>query len=108
MQQPERRWCLSHTGAQARWNPATSELFFFEGNDFMAVQLDLREGFQYSAPKLLFTREYIRDPIATVWGYDVSNDGRRFLFVTPCDGKGSNGGDIEVILNWSTEVERSK
>ncbi len=108
MQQPARRWCLSHTGAQARFCPATEELFFFEGNDFVAVQLDLREGFRYSAPKLLFTREYIRDPLATVWGYDVSNDGQRFLFVTPYDEKGSSAGDIEVILNWSAELEYAR
>ena len=98
------RWRLNPTGAMARWNPAGDEIFFFDGDDFTSVKVDLKNGFSYGAPTKLFSRAHLSQADNTYWGYDVANDGQRFLFITPDNSSSDRSGDIEVVLNWHTEL----
>ncbi len=97
---PEHRWRITASGRQPRWSPTGKEIFFFDNDDFMVVEVDTANGLRFGVPRKLFTRRQFPDWTITLWGYDVSNDGQRFLFITPVDSPAESSGDIEVIVNW--------
>ncbi len=77
-----------------------NEIFYFNDDKFMVVSVDLESGFNYDTPRMLFTRQLWIDFSITHWGYDISSDGQKFLFVTPVSSPGDSTGDIEVVVNW--------
>ncbi len=97
---PEHRWRISASGRQPRWSPRGNEVFFFDHDDFMVAQVDTTNGLSFGAPRKLFTRRQFPDWTITLWGYDISEDGQRFLFITPVDIPDEASGDIEVVVNW--------
>lgn len=79
------------------------ELFYRNGNKMLAVNIDTRNGFVASQPKLLFEGAY-RMNVNWVAAYDVTADGQRFVMHRS---RQDTGGDqIHVVLNWSEEVKR--
>jgi len=80
-----------------------NEIFYFNDDKFMVVSVNLEDGFNYDTPRMLFTRQLWIDFSITRWGYDISSDGQKFLFVTPVSSPGDSTGDIEVVVNWQTE-----
>jgi serine/threonine protein kinase len=105
LERPGGKWRLPEIGMQARWSPLGDEIFFFKDDDLMAQEVDLSNGFQFGAARKLFTRQrlFMGEANVVVWGYDVSDDAQRFLFITP--GRTQLSGDIEVVLNWDSELE---
>jgi serine/threonine protein kinase len=105
-EEPEHRWRLPTRGFQARWSPVGGEIFFFNGDDFMSLDVDLSNGFQFGTPQTLFTRRHLgmSELRGVIWGYDVGVDAQRFLFVTPMADE-ERSGDIDVVLNWHAGLE---
>ncbi|HPM38329.1 MAG TPA: protein kinase [candidate division Zixibacteria bacterium] len=103
--QPDNAWLLPGSGTAARWSPAGDEIFYFEGDNLVALDIDLRGGFAFGAPDTLFRRHLVAGR-TTLRGYDVSYDGRRFLFVAPVGPEEQEPNEIEIVLNWNAELKR--
>ncbi len=91
-------------GTEPIWARDASELFFRSSRgDVMATKVTTGSAFSHSQPVTLFSLnglsvgQYFRD-------WDIHPDGR---FLMNKSG-GSNSGQLEVILNWTRELERLK
>jgi hypothetical protein len=76
-------------------------LFYLSLNgQVMAVDIDTRKGFQAGTPQRLFAAP----PGATNTIWDLSPDGKRFLFAAP-----PGGGRVipfTVVLNWAAGLKK--
>ena len=98
------RWKISTDGGvQPRWSGNGRELFYRNGTKMLAVDMDTRNGFAASQPRLLFEGAY-RMNVNLVAAYDVTADGQRFVMQRSRQDAG--GDQIHVVLNWSEEVKR--
>ena len=88
-------------GANPRWRPDGKQLFYLSAaGPAVAVDIDTSKGFQAGTPRRLFTPP---TPTAAT-GWDLSPDGKRFLFVTP-----PNADRIipfTVVLNWAAGLKK--
>jgi hypothetical protein len=66
----------------------------------MAVPIDTSKGFQAGTPRRLFAAP---PPLLNV-GWDVSPDGKRFLFVT--EPGGTHTVPFTVVLNWADGLKK--
>jgi hypothetical protein len=71
----------------------------------MAVPVRLGTSFE-AGPSVVLFQTHLRQPISaqTVFSYDVSGDGQRFLVNTRVDEP--NGAPLSIILNWASEMEK--
>jgi len=95
-------YVVSDTGAtEPAWSPDGRELYYRQGNTFMAVSLSLADtsSLQRTEPRELFSGNYPADPYGDQ-SYDVAPDGR-FLLLRAVR---SAPVDITVTLNWIEEV----
>ena len=98
-------------GTQPRWRRDGRELFYLspEGK-LMAVDVQVSKGFQAGVPHELFDPHAV-DPLPNstenYYRYDVTGDGKRFLFTTP-RAAGSDGPppSIVVVVNWLSGVKK--
>jgi eukaryotic-like serine/threonine-protein kinase len=94
------KWLVSKGGGgRSRWRPDGKELFYSGPNSqMMAVDIDTSKGFQASTPHRIFgaPRGY--------GSWDLSPDGKRFLFVA-LSGAG-NVTPYTVVLNWAAGLEK--
>lgn len=65
----------------------------------MAVEIDTSKGFQLGTPRRLFTAP--SPPLADGW--DMSPDGKRFLFVAAPSGRVI---PFTVVLNWAAGLKK--
>jgi eukaryotic-like serine/threonine-protein kinase len=89
-------------GIRPIWRPDGKELFYLTlAGQVMAVDIDTSKGFQAGGtPRRLFTAP----PGATATGWDLSPDGKRFLFAAP-----PNAGHVipfTVVLNWAADLNK--
>jgi hypothetical protein len=101
------KWQISTEGGNSpRWARNGRELFYRNGQKMMAVDIETKEGFRASSPKLLFEGQYLGGPVGIQpgIGYDVSPDGRRFLMIKP-DSE-PNAVQLQVVENWFDELRR--
>jgi Tol biopolymer transport system component len=102
------QWLVSTQGAaEPRWRPDGKELFFVTADaKVMAVDVTLGSGqtaFQYGAPHILFARPgWIRS--TTIFPYDVTRDGKRFLVVERASGATSP--PATVVVNWQAGLRK--
>jgi len=83
-------------GRAPRWGK--KELFFVSPDgEMMAVDVAFGERFSSGTPRALF-------PYGATTGFDVSEDGQRFLIVTPPKEVDS---PITVLVNWWVGLERN-
>jgi hypothetical protein len=69
-----------------------------EGNTrVMSVDISTVNGFEASAPRVLFSRDAFGD-------YDVTSDGKRFV-VSMLDPE-AEAGTLNAILNWTSLLRR--
>lgn len=73
-------------GGQPRWSSDGKELFYVMGNDtLLSIPVETAAPFRHSAPQRLFALPAMRGnfPEEAPWlpKYDVTSDGRRFVFV---------------------------
>ena len=90
------RTLISQGAHTPRWAGATHELFFIKGDELMAARSASRgESFEVEPPRALF-----KTPSAS---FDVSADGRRFLFFLPLAGQAMSD-EIHVRLDGFEEL----
>ena len=101
--EPDVKWLVSgeHDSRMPIWSPDGTELFYRSGDKMMVVPIQTRPSFKAGKPRVLF------DGFPIV-GYDISPDGQRFLMTKRPGVEGINvkAGQINVVLNWSQEVDR--
>jgi serine/threonine protein kinase len=95
------KWLVSKGGGiRPVWRPDGKELFYISlASQMMAVDVDTSKGFQARTPRRMFTA-----PPTALSGWDLSPDGKRFLFVAP-----PNSGrtiPFTVVLNWAAGLKK--
>ena len=95
----------SGPGTEPVWSRDGRELFYRNGNAMIVVSVEPGPELTVGTPTLLFEAPYLPDPLTLgSANYDVSLDGQEFLMVT--DAETSAPRQINVVLNWFTELER--
>jgi Tol biopolymer transport system component/predicted Ser/Thr protein kinase len=87
-------------GDRSLWSPDSKELFYLGQTQVMAVDIDTSKGFQAGTPRRMFAA-----PTGAVTGsWDLSPDGKHFLFVAP-PGAGTVI-PFTVVLNWAAGLKK--
>jgi eukaryotic-like serine/threonine-protein kinase len=100
----ERKWLISNRGGiLPRWSADGRELFYLAPDGtLMLVEVHTSPDFHADVPKPLFRRPaHIPNPDSPGW--DVTADGKRFLFsaLTP-----SQQAPLTVVLNWQVLLKK--
>lgn len=93
------KWQVSTGGGwNPRWSKDGQELFFRGPSDkFMAVNVNTTGNEpDIGVPEELFERR---------WNYDVTNDGNKFIFVSPLSNQQTN--KFVVVINWQQELQEN-
>ena len=93
-------------GGEAVWSRDGSELFYRNGGQLMAVQVDTGDTWAAGTPEQLFEESYVADNAVGGGGnpnYDVSPDGQQVVFVES-DALSGTSPLIHVVLNWHEEL----
>jgi Tol biopolymer transport system component len=95
---PGGKWQISTEGGGAPcWARNGRELFYYYGNKMMAVDTKTEPTFAAGKPRLLFEGRF--------GGYDVSQDGQRFLMIQAVEPE-LPATQINLVLNWFEELKR--
>jgi len=88
---------------EPRWRGDARELYYLEGTNLMAVELkSTASGLEPGKPTKLFAAPV--DPQQVRRNrYVVTNDGQRFLLVTPL---GPLARPLTVVVNWTGLLKR--
>jgi serine/threonine-protein kinase len=96
----------SDGGIEPAWSPDGAEIFYRAADKFMAVPVRTSPEFSAGQARVLFPDPYAK------WGredyartYDVSADGKRFLFVKSSDVKTVPVTQLNLITDWTARVE---
>ena len=92
-------------GTEAVWSRNGRELFYRNGDQLWAVDVETDPGFRMGSPRVLFEAPYVSGGAGSgISDYDVSRDGEQFLMMrrnvtdrTPA---------VTVVLNWFEELKR--
>jgi eukaryotic-like serine/threonine-protein kinase len=102
---PYRRWQISTRGGfDPVWAKDGHELFYIVGNKMIAVPVEFQAGFHLGKPQTLFEERY-EAGLDSFPPYDVSADGKRFLFVKPSKGNTATANEINVTVGWAAELQ---
>ena len=97
------KWPISTQGGNNPvWARDARELFYRSGDQMMVVDINAQPTFTAGKPRVLFEGRYGAAPDTN---YDVTRDGQRFLMVKPVEQR-TPAMQLNVILNWSRELER--
>jgi serine/threonine protein kinase/Tol biopolymer transport system component len=96
------KWLVSKgSGVFPIWRADGKGLFYLTlASQVMAVDIDTSKGFEPGTPRRMFTAP----TGATITGWDLSPDGKRFLFAAP-----PNTGrtiPFTVVLNWTAGLKK--
>jgi Tol biopolymer transport system component/predicted Ser/Thr protein kinase len=97
------KWLVSKGGGiRPLWRPDGKELFYLTpgGLSAMAVDIDAAKGFQAGTPRRMFNAP----SGALTTGWDLSPDGKRFLFAAPPGAGGTI--PFTVVLNWAAGLKK--
>jgi serine/threonine-protein kinase len=104
---PGGRWQVSEGPAvSARWTRDQRHLFFLSQQSVMEVPVTSTAPFTYGRPQRVLSLRELRT--APRWGssqYDVTPDGKRFVFILDRL-RESSPQQVNVVLNWTDEVSR--
>lgn len=101
---PGGKWQIStEGGVQVIWSPTGKELFYRNGQKFMAVTVNLVPEFKAAAPRLLFEGPYL---LVGGQSFDVSPDGERFIVLEPVEKELEPLTHFNVVLNWFEDVKQ--
>jgi serine/threonine protein kinase len=96
------KWQISTEGGEEPiWAKDGRELFYRNGQKWMAVDVTTAQEFKSGSPRLLFEGPYLNIP---GFSYDVAADGR-FLILEE-HFKQSPTLQVQAIFNWEDEVKR--
>jgi ligand-binding sensor domain-containing protein len=96
------KWLVSKDGGgRPIWRPDGKGLFYLSRSlQVMGVDIDTSNGFRAGTPRRMFTAS----PQALLRGWDLSPDGKRFLFaVAPNTGRTV---PFTVVLNWEAGLKK--
>ncbi len=100
---PARR-ISNHGGRNTLWSPKGDRIYYLErGEALMEVTVD-QEG-NTSNPRQVLTTNLPTFPDATSRGYSIAPDGR-FLIIHDLPSQHPPGTEIDVVVNWFTELKR--
>ncbi len=95
----------SDGGAEPAWSPDGRELFYRDGKALLAVRLETSGSLSVAPPRILLKDSYLAAGSEDAPRlYDVSHDGRRFLFVKPVEKKEDPITRLELVVNWPAEL----
>jgi Tol biopolymer transport system component len=99
------KWLISTDGGtDPRWRADGKELYYVAlDGKVMAVEVAATPGFQASVPKILFQAPPQID-VTTPYLWDVTADGKRFLFPAPAGQQGN--APFTVVLNWQAGLKK--
>ncbi len=98
--------CSKDGGALPRWRGDGSELYYVEGSKLMAVPVSTTgQTVTLGRANSLFEFPERTSP---GFGYDVSEDGKRFLLVATDEDAVPVQTKIRIVENWSEELSDSK
>ena len=105
----EGKWQVSTQGGNAAtWRSDGKEMFYLAADGkLMVVPIKAASGFEAGTPVALFDGPGVRFAGVTERQFDVSTDGRRFLFATPLD-RAAASDPLTVVVNWTAELNRSE
>ena len=89
-------------GEEPHWSPDGRELFFTQGDRFLAVTVSVEGGIKISPPEELFVKAFEKGSTNSYSRpyYDVSSDGR-FLMLAE-----RSTTEFQLIVNWFEELRR--
>ena len=97
-------------GTTPRWARDGRELFYSNGTQILAVDIQTSRAFHTGAPKVLFEtpKAYLSPGLTVnnVLTFDVSPDGKRFLMVKPPSSPQPATDQVNIVLNWFEELRR--
>ena len=98
------KWQVSTDGGEEPlWSRDGKELFYRNGQKWMAAAVSLKPKFAAEKPKLLFEAPY---PNLGGRSYDVTPDGQRFLVLEPVESEAAPVTHLNVVLNWFEEIKQ--
>ena len=97
-----RRQVSSGGGEEPRWSRKGDEIFFRDGQRWMAAPVAAGPTLTFGTPQMLFEGDYLK---VSGIPYDVSPDGRRLLVLKSSRGRAAVP-FLRVVLNWQQELER--
>ena len=99
------KWLISNSGGtEPRWRGDGKELYYRSADGkLMAVEVTTEPVFQAAALKALFQAPLAGGP-ASLPQWDVSSDGKRFLFPAPAEQAAST--PFTVVLNWQAGLKK--
>ena len=96
------KWLVSagRLAALPRWRADGKQLYFVSLNtfDLMVGDIDTASGFRASPPRRLFAAPAPLLPV----NWQISHDGKRFLFITTPDG--GRPSPFRVVVNWASAL----
>jgi Tol biopolymer transport system component len=100
---PGGKWQVSSGGKLPVWRADGKELFYIGSDGLMAVAVDTAGGFRHDTPVLLFDAAVNIAPDLYKW--DVTPDGKRFLFMAPVEDAEAAGASVHLVQNWRESLE---
>ena len=99
------KWLISNGGGiQPRWRGDGRQLYYIASDGkLMAVEVTTEPIFRAGVPKLLFQAPPLI-PSTSLSQWDVTPDGKRFLFPIPTGQSAS--ASFTVVLNWQAGLKR--
>jgi serine/threonine-protein kinase len=100
------KWQVSVDGGNMPlWSPDGKELYFVQGSAMMAVSIESRDAqFAAGMPRKLFDFPLSRPFEHDTPSFDITPDGKRFVVIRTA-ASGSGRRQINVVLNWSQELQ---
>ena len=86
-------------GTDPIWSTNDKELFYRSGNKMMAVTIETKPELKIGDPAILFEKHYSDKS----QGYDVSDDGQRFLMIKPIE---EEVNQLVAVPNFFEELKR--
>jgi len=101
---PTTRWQASVDGGQfAQWRGDGGELYYTTFESIMAVDVQTEPGLTLGTPHKLFDRPTTNWASRWADGFDVTDDGQRFLMLQPVRQEDDTPPSIVVVQNWYSE-----
>jgi serine/threonine protein kinase/Tol biopolymer transport system component len=103
----DRTWQISTEGGnEPSWRRDGTELFFRDGRNMMATDIELTPAFRAGAPRVLFRGAYEGLLGASgLTNFDVARDGEHFLMIYSPE-LDTREAIVEVVLDWPAELQR--
>jgi serine/threonine-protein kinase len=90
-------------GIEPVWSPDGTELFYRQGDRFLAVDIESEPALRSGAPRELFRGRYDLSPNGHQH-YDIAPDGQHFAVIRL--GGDEDPGELRLIVDWAQELGR--